>query len=104
MHDKLLVLKKNSVLEIIHPSFDVGQIYISETLRPDEMHGSTRGVHENGKVIIKRDVLKSREEFLGVLAHELIHHKSGAADCSREFENALTDCIGELLGERFLDS
>ena len=41
------------------------------------------------------------EKLLGVLSHEFEHRKSGAEDRTRDFENALTDKIGELLAQKY---
>ena len=84
------------VVEKVFPRFG-GEILISEKLRT--IDDGTRGVCEGlgARIIILREVLGSRSGFMGTLAHELIHAKSGASDCSRAFENALTECIGELL-------
>jgi len=85
----------SDVVGYIFPDY-TGEIMISETLRT--MDDSTRGVCEaDGKIVILRSVLRRRADFLGVLAHELVHARSGTQDCSREFENELTDCIGMLL-------
>ena len=60
------------------------------------------GIYEDSenRIIIRRDMLKSKSKFFGTLAHELIHAKSGELDCSRGFENELTDCIGDLLSKQ----
>lgn len=47
-------------------------------------------------IIIKRSQLKSPEQFLGTLVHEVIHYKTYSSDCTREFENELTRVIGIL--------
>ena len=40
-------------------------------------------------------------QLLGVLDHEFQHRASGAGDRSRDFENALTQRIGQLLDEKY---
>src|SRR5699024_10573376 len=50
-------------------------ILVSETIRKHELGIDTRGVYEDGKIIIKRDAL-NKDEFLGVLIHEFAHHIS----------------------------
>ncbi len=76
-------------------------VRISETIRVDK-HGETfNGVYDEseGAIIIRRSVLRSKEEFLGTLTHEFIHYAKGHEDLTREFENDLTDIIGKLFAE-----
>lgn len=47
-------------------------------------------------IVIKRSQLKSPEQFIGTLIHEIIHYKTHTSDCTREFENELTKTIGIL--------
>lgn len=96
-HEKSNFSFAQSVIDLVHPSFPLDSVYISETLRPDVSSDTIRGICENGRTIILREVLKDRTEFLGVLAHELTHAKGKHSDYTRDFENDLTDCIGKLL-------
>lgn len=73
-------------------------ILVSETIRKHELGIDTRGVYEDGKIIIKRDAL-NKDEFLGVLIHEFAHHISKASDNTREFESQLTNFLGLAMGE-----
>lgn len=52
--------------------------------------------HQEDVIVIKRSQLKSPEQFLGTLVHEIIHYETYASDCTREFENELTKTIGVL--------
>jgi len=49
-----------------------------------------------GRVIIKRSELASLNRFAGTFLHELAHARTGFSDVSREFEQALTDLIGNI--------
>lgn len=77
----------------------VADIKISETLRPD-IFSSVEALGcwdpQTCYVIISRKCLSSVDEFSGALLHEFIHAGTGLEDVSREFETALTDCIGML--------
>ena len=96
--EKAVFRLKQSVIELVFPDYD-GEILISEKLRNVE-EDDTLGVCEDGqRIILLRKVLSDSTDFLGTLAHELIHAKSGASDCSRLFEDYLTRCIGELLNK-----
>lgn len=79
----------------------VREIKISETMRPDFGTGrECQGLWEPEKkrIIVKRSELASIESFAGTLLHEVTHAKSGFPDVSRDFENALTEVIGQLTG------
>lgn len=77
----------------------VKSIKISETMRPEFMTGYTpQGLWQesSGTIIILREQLRSLLEFAGTLLHEIAHAKTGYVDVSRDFENALTDMVGQL--------
>lgn len=77
----------------------VKQIKISETMRPDIMSGYTpQGLWEEAtnSIIILRDQLGNVQDFAGTLLHEIAHAKTGYVDVSRDFENALTDMLGQV--------
>jgi hypothetical protein len=59
---------------------------------------STQGLHQgrDQRIIVHRDVLTDASTFLGVLLHELAHTRTPFPDQTREFENALTDLLGEV--------
>lgn len=77
----------------------VAAIKISNTMRPDLMGSSqTLGCWDpsTSSIVIWRSQLNSFEEFSSVLIHELVHAKTGYSDVTRDFENALTNTIGDL--------
>jgi hypothetical protein len=77
----------------------VREIVISETMRPDFGTGrECQGLWESEKkrIVIKRSELASIQSFAGTLLHEVTHANSESPDVSREFENALTEVIGQL--------
>jgi len=77
----------------------VREVKISETMRPDFGTGrECQGLWEPEKkrIIIKRSELGNITSFAGTLLHEITHANSGCLDVSREFENALTEVIGQL--------
>ena len=81
----------------------VKNISISETMRPDFFTGSTtQGLWDeaSGSIIILRKQLESLPDFAGTLLHEIAHAKTGYGDVSREFENALTDMLGQVAALR----
>jgi hypothetical protein len=77
----------------------IREVKISETMRPDFGTGrECQGLWEPEKkrIIIKRSELASIKSFAGTFLHEVTHVTSGCSDVSREFENALTEVIGQL--------
>lgn len=77
----------------------VAGIKISNTMRPDLMSRSqTLGCWDpsTSSIVIWRQQLDSFEKFSSVLIHELVHAKTGYSDVTRDFENALTNTIGDL--------
>lgn len=80
-------------------------IKISEQIRIDESGDSTNGVWDPNihAIIIKRSVLNSKADFLGVLVHEFAHYSSGYADNTRNFETVLTQMLGFALFEISLE-
>jgi len=58
----------------------------------------TRGLHRSGEesIIVHRDVLSDHAEFIGVFLHELAHTRTPFPDQTREFENVLTELLGEV--------
>lgn len=74
-------------------------VYIAERLRATRYDFTgTKGYWdpEQKRILIKRDQLATRSDFLGVLLHEYCHCISGAADNTRDFENELTSMCGLL--------
>jgi len=80
----------------------VREIKISETMRL-ESHSFTEasGLWEEstGRIIIKRDQLRSLKDYAGTLLHEIVHAKSGASDVSSEFEQQLTSLTGIIVSK-----
>ncbi len=77
----------------------VKHIKISETMRPDFYTGSTtEGLWdgESNSIIILRKQLGTLPDFAGTLLHEIAHAKTGYDDVSRDFENALTEMLGQV--------
>lgn len=58
----------------------------------------TRGLHQPGeqRITVHRDVLADQAEFIGVFLHELAHTRTPFPDQTREFENVLTDLLGQV--------
>jgi hypothetical protein len=77
----------------------VKSLKISETMRPDFTTGNTtQGLWDEASksIIILRKQLGSLPDFAGTLLHEIAHAKTGYDDVSREFEDALTEMLGEV--------
>lgn len=72
------------------------KILISETMRIT--NDDTGGVWDSslGAIVIKRSQLSSIENFSATLLHETGHEQSGASDCTRPFENILTNYLGKI--------
>jgi hypothetical protein len=49
---------------------------------------------QEGRIVIRYDNLKDLGSYAGILLHEVAHARSGATDCTRKFENELTDLLG----------
>jgi hypothetical protein len=47
-------------------------------------------------IIVRRTQLRSIEAFAGTLLHEFGHGDTGAVDCTRRFENVLTEYLGRV--------
>lgn len=80
----------------------VKEIKISETMRPDSFslqEASGLWEESTGRIIIKRDQLRSLKDYAGTLLHEVAHVKSGASDISRDFEQQLTSQIGIIIAK-----
>jgi hypothetical protein len=75
---------------------DIPRILVSQTTRASE--SDTNGVWDSNlkAVIVKRAQLRELPAFAGTLLHECAHAISGAADCTRYFENVLTDYLGRV--------
>jgi len=53
-----------------------------------------------GRIIIKRNQLRSIEAYSSTLIHEIAHATSGAGYISREFEQELTKLLGIIISEK----
>lgn len=74
---------------------NVKEIRISTTMRIG--YGSdASGVWEalHGRIVIKRDQLRSLQTFAGTLLHEIAHARTNASDQSFAFEQGLTQMLG----------
>lgn len=82
--------KKNNIVK---------SIVISETMRPDNYSGGDAlGLWEpnNKRIVIKRSQLRNIQSFAGTLIHELVHAYTGTDDNTIQFENELTEMLGNL--------
>ena len=79
----------------------IPDIKVSETIRMDDFGLITQGAWDSSlnTIIIKRSALYSKENFAGVLMHELAHYVSGYKDNTRNFENTLTEMLGFIYSE-----
>lgn len=76
---------------------NVDEILISKTMRLDsDSYREVEGlwVPEERRIIIKYDQLKNLKSYAGTLLHEIAHARSQAIDCTRDFENELTNLLG----------
>lgn len=80
----------------------VKKIKISKTMRIDPYSfAEASGLWEEskGRIIIKREQLRSLKDYASTLLHEIAHAKSGMADISSEFEQELTSLIGLIIAK-----
>lgn len=72
-------------------------VRLSETLRATDSD-ETMGVHEGEerRIVLRREILQSPEDFLGTLLHELAHTRTPMPDQTRAFENVLTEFLGSV--------
>lgn len=99
-------VRQSKILEFVGgwPT-SVRDIRISRTMLVDPLSNSdVSGIWDpnNGWIVIRRDQLRSLQDFSGTLLHELIHAKYGVGDVNRNFELRLTDLIGQLAA-RFIE-
>lgn len=101
--EKEIFSQKNKVCHYFEMDRYIHKIKISETIRPTVYGDDACGEYDSYEdiIIIRRDQLNSKEEFLGTLIHELVHAKSGYPDVNRKFELALTEVIGILATDVF---
>jgi len=85
----------------------VREIRISETMRMEShSFAEAAGLWEEttGRIIVKRDQLRSLRGYAGTLLHEIAHVKSGASDINRDFEQQLTSLIGTIIAKTMIDA
>jgi len=85
----------------------VKQVAISETMRKEiGSFAQAAGLWEpwTGRIIIKRDQLRSIETYVGTLLHETAHAVSNASDMSRAFETQLSTLLGRLAAKLLGDA
>jgi hypothetical protein len=76
----------------------VKSVRVSNTMRVELGTGSDAlGLWDGStqSIVIRRDQLSSVSNFAGTLLHEIVHARTGFDDVTRDFENALTDVIGQ---------
>jgi hypothetical protein len=76
----------------------VQSVRVSNTMRVELATGSDAlGLWDGStqSIVIRRDQLSSVSSFAGTLLHEIVHARTGFDDVTRDFENALTDVIGQ---------
>lgn len=82
----------------------VKEVRISETMRINRA-GTAEVVgiwdEEAGRIVIRRDQLRSLPRYAGTLLHEVTHATTGTQDVSADFEEALTSTMGAV-ASRFL--
>ena len=61
-------------------------------------YSEAAGVWEpaEGRIVIKRDQLRSLARYAGTLLHEIAHAQTGTPDISAGFEDALTGELGAV--------
>lgn len=76
---------------------NISKILISETMQRDDFSfRPSEGLQQGDQIILKRSVLSDTKRFIAVLLHEVAHAKSNATDATRDFENELTNMLGEI--------
>ena len=73
-------------------------VKIADSLEKNCDFYQTKGVWDRtlNSIIIKRSELSSIRSYAEVLIHELIHAETGFSDVTRDFENVLSETIGNL--------
>jgi hypothetical protein len=81
----------------------IRDIHVSETMRLMEgRYQEAVGLwdYEDGRIIIKRTQLQSVATFAATVLHELSHALSGAPDVSLEFEEKLSQELGNVVARQ----
>lgn len=99
-NEKTVFSVKDSILNWLphNQTKDIKEICISETMRVDHSGFEALGLWEplEQRITIKRNQLRNVVDFSGTLLHEITHAFTGADDESMEFENGLTQMLGQL--------
>jgi hypothetical protein len=101
--EKDIFRRTEQILSLVggRPEF-IKEVLISTTMRLDpHSHREVIGLWEasRGRIIIRRDQLKTLQDYAGVLLHEVAHATSGAEDITGDFEDELTRYLG-IISER----
>ena len=84
----------------------VKEILISKTMRLGAAgYAEAAGVWEaaEGRIVIKREQLRSLSRYAGTLLHEIAYAETGTPDISAGFEDALTGELGEVATNSLTD-
>lgn len=85
----------------------VAGLRVSSTMRQDFLTGhDALGLWdpETRCIVIRRDQLQSVDRFAAVYLHEIAHARTGYDDVTRDFENELTDMLGQTASAALRDS
>lgn len=97
--EKRIFALVGAALALVRPEARrVKEVLISNTMRLSGQSGNEAvGIWEadTGRIIVKRDQLKSAERFIGALLHEIGHSFTGAPDVHVFFEDGLTQLLGK---------
>jgi hypothetical protein len=78
----------------------IKDVLISETMRMQAgSYHEAVGLWDAPNIVIKRTQLKSLKDYAGTLLHETAHAVSGESDVSEEFEDKLTELLGQIAGK-----
>lgn len=77
---------------------NIDAIRIAEVIQYENRQAFTEGIcrWSEREIVISRGTLNRKEEFLGVLLHELAHATSKAGDGTKSFEDELTNMLGYI--------
>jgi len=90
--------RRHEILGLIDTCPDINEIRISSQMRVTGGSGwKVQGEwhSEDKSIVLHRSALQGLTRFAALLLHEVAHPRSGAKDQTREFEEALTEMLGE---------
>lgn len=95
-HEQAVWDSREQILDIVGAPSDYSYRIASQFRATDD--DQTRGLHEPSEkqIIVHHDVLADQAEFIGVFLHELAHTRTPFPDQTRQFENVLTELLGEV--------